>query len=1010
MLLLLLPPLLLLLLPQEHVELERLRLRSRASPRHDRAEWWATDPQRLRQLAQSERDHDHHIPMPDAMAKCGARRTHAMESALHEQRARLERKHPEAALVKIFDRLATTPTKSPRRVPEAERSPSHRQKRSPQAQRSGARRQAATASRLSTPRHSSDSPLQQRLHSRARGRSSSSAVAGAQKPASPTMPAESVSSHTASEISFDLGDGTKAESESSHSGSELDFDLGPVPTLSQPEPALEAQPKPQPQPQAKPEPKPDTQPQSLPAHEAPAPLSEPGPEREREPELHPASELNSLMSGQPEPKPEPDDEVEKELELQLELEPELQPTLAPALNSLMSGQPEPKPEPNDEVEKELELQPELEPELQPTLAPAPAPEPSAESEPEPMLMPEPETECEPTPESIITLPDGAVEVKIAREGHSFGFSFSDSLVVTKMVPGGPAMQVGVSVGAQIVSAAGQRVDNKEALVAVLKQASFVILGLIPPSELQVIESKLSEKKEATSATPNTTSVKPVVDEEELPSMQEGRNMKDDEPVVRAKVHRIFVTLDEDRDGALKYTELQQLAVLTGGSLSQSDYRTVCEALNISPDIGVCEQGLLQCYTRLGLGDIDDDFAKMGLALKSESEPGRKRSNRIPRLAKGIRGDDESVDLEKTAAAVFWGGAAADDAAPCDTKKKRTRRLSMSMRRGSVSRQDPLMEIAALEAEDEEHARQEVAALQRKIREKGAAAVSDELSADSANERSKDTPASHPTSELLEFASHDTKKKRTRRLSMSMRRGSVSRQDPLTEMAALEAEEEEHARQEVAALQRKIREKGAAAVGDELSAGSAKEPSETIDMDLASSGAGMGSVMTKRKRRLSVSLRRGSLTPIVPEATAEMTETDLEEERRAREEVAALQQRIVEDGVRSVAKEFAQRAETEAEQYQETEADQHQVATSVPVDAAGHNHPLAEEGIPPLNPQQMAKTGPPVTDATTTGQDAAEEDVLALVTEDVASSVTAQGDTTCHVPEDASFNDLAADLA
>jgi hypothetical protein len=46
----------------------------------------------------------------------------------------------------------------------------------------------------------------------------------------------------------------------------------------------------------------------------------------------------------------------------------------------------------------------------------------------------------------------------------------------------------------------------------------------------------------------------------------------------------------------------------------------------------------------------------------------------------------------------------------------------------------------------------------------------------------------------------------------------------------------------------------------------------------------------------------------------------------------------------------------------------------------------------------------------TEQDAAEEDVLALVTEDVASSATAQGDTTCHVPEDASFNDLAADLA
>jgi Ca2+-binding EF-hand superfamily protein len=108
-------------------------------------------------------------------------------------------------------------------------------------------------------------------------------------------------------------------------------------------------------------------------------------------------------------------------------------------------------------------------------------------------------------------------------------------------------------------------------------------------------------------------------------------MTEDGPVVRTKVRRIFAALDEDRDGALNQMELQQLAVRTGGSLSAGDYHKVCEMVGTSPDVGLREHELLQIYTRLNLGNIDEDFAKMGLELKAEPEPAATEEG-VPPLA------------------------------------------------------------------------------------------------------------------------------------------------------------------------------------------------------------------------------------------------------------------------------------------------------------------------------------------------------------------------------------------
>ena len=49
-------------------------------------------------------------------------------------------------------------------------------------------------------------------------------------------------------------------------------------------------------------------------------------------------------------------------------------------------------------------------------------------------------------------------------------------------------------------------------------------------------------------------------------------------------------------------------------------RRVCNAAGCSPPAGLDAVGLTRIYTDLGLGNIDDDFAALGLASEPASEP------------------------------------------------------------------------------------------------------------------------------------------------------------------------------------------------------------------------------------------------------------------------------------------------------------------------------------------------------------------------------------------------------
>jgi hypothetical protein len=89
---------------------------------------------------------------------------------------------------------------------------------------------------------------------------------------------------------------------------------------------------------------------------------------------------------------------------------------------------------------------------------------------------------------------------------------------------------------------------------------------------------------------------------------------------------------------------------------------------------------------------------------------------------------------------------------------------------------------------------------------------------------------------------------------------------------METVEEERARQEVAELKRRIQEKGAAAVGKELEAtelpprGTAQAsslPGSASPLE-AAEGDSSAAAKPKRSRRISVTLRRASLTPLMSE--------------------------------------------------------------------------------------------------------------------------------------------------
>eukprot|EP01052_Picozoa_sp_SAG31_P022300 SAG31_NODE_1768_length_7313_cov_3.691295_4_plen_960_part_00 len=82
--------------------------------------------------------------------------------------------------------------------------------------------------------------------------------------------------------------------------------------------------------------------------------------------------------------------------------------------------------------------------------------------------------------------------------------------------------------------------------------------------------------------------------------------------VSQKNDAIFKTLDVDLDGFLNYSELSQLAVRTGGDLSEPDYAMVCSAAGCDAQIGLTKAGLLRVYTDLRLGNVDKDHKALGL--------------------------------------------------------------------------------------------------------------------------------------------------------------------------------------------------------------------------------------------------------------------------------------------------------------------------------------------------------------------------------------------------------------
>ena len=56
----------------------------------------------------------------------------------------------------------------------------------------------------------------------------------------------------------------------------------------------------------------------------------------------------------------------------------------------------------------------------------------------------------------------------------------------------------------------------------------------------------------------------------------------------------------------------QLAIRTGGVLSNADYTMVVQAAGCDPASGLSEAGLLRVYTDLKLGNVDTDYKALGL--------------------------------------------------------------------------------------------------------------------------------------------------------------------------------------------------------------------------------------------------------------------------------------------------------------------------------------------------------------------------------------------------------------
>lgn len=86
--------------------------------------------------------------------------------------------------------------------------------------------------------------------------------------------------------------------------------------------------------------------------------------------------------------------------------------------------------------------------------------------------------------------------------------------------------------------------------------------------------------------------------------------------VEEKCAQIFSELDVDLDGKLNCSEVQQLAVRTGGSLSEEMYAQVCKKAGCNPAVGLSRTGLLRVYTDLKMGNVEKDFYELG--LKSEN--------------------------------------------------------------------------------------------------------------------------------------------------------------------------------------------------------------------------------------------------------------------------------------------------------------------------------------------------------------------------------------------------------
>lgn len=97
--------------------------------------------------------------------------------------------------------------------------------------------------------------------------------------------------------------------------------------------------------------------------------------------------------------------------------------------------------------------------------------------------------------------------------------------------------------------------------------------------------------------------------ERTPGMTRHRDKQSD------MVKLIFLVSDRDGDNYLNHSDCVALAQATegaGATMTEADYLVYCQKVRADPAVGLTEPHLLKVYCELNLGNLDQDWVKMGL--------------------------------------------------------------------------------------------------------------------------------------------------------------------------------------------------------------------------------------------------------------------------------------------------------------------------------------------------------------------------------------------------------------